>query len=137
MTGIVDDILGCTDEILGLRDELGATKSLVYIITRTWEEKIGKGSYTDKVEQIKPTPYLVDLSHSKRLREGGNIKQGDILVKHISKQSYANESDIDCKTSDKRVEKFYRFDGGTYKVISIVSDYVYWNIQVRKTNKGI
>ena len=135
MTGIVEDILSITDDILGLRDDLGAKKSNVYILTRTWlEERVGKGEYSDETAQILPTPYLVDLSHDKRLRQGGNIKQGDILVKHISKQSYPNESDINCKDADKMVEKFYVIDGCRYRVISIVQDYVYWNVQLRKTN---
>jgi len=135
MSGIVDDILECTDDILGLRDDLGVIKDLVYILTRVWPGKKGVGNPVDSLAPILPTPYLVDLSHSLRLREGGLIKQGDILVKHISKQSYATEDLIDCTVEDDKTEKFYYFGGRLYSVISVEKEYVYWNVQVRKTSK--
>lgn len=138
MTGIVEDILSITDDLLGLRDELGATKHLVYIVTRTWAgDRVGRGEKTDVAVQILPTPFLVDYSHSLKLQEGGKVKQGDVFAKHISKQSYPNESDIDCSSSAKNIEKFYKIDNRLYNVIYVKSDYVYWNIQLRKTNERL
>lgn len=136
MPGIVDEILGCTDEILGIRDDLGATKHKVYLLTRIWEgEEIGDGNPIDSISQILPTPYLIDFSHDLRIREGGKIKQGDLMLKHISKQSYPSEKMIDCSVSDRKTEKFYYIDNQIYEVISVHEDYVYWNVQVRKTIK--
>ena len=136
MSGIVDDILGVTDEILGLRDDLGATKHLVFILTRTWSgTRLASGTATDTKIQILPTPFIVDFSHDLRVREGGKIKQGDLLLKHISKQSHPNESSIDASSSAKNIKKFYYINNRLYQVISITESYVYWNIQVRKTNK--
>lgn len=134
---IVDDILENVDEYLGLRDELGAVKEPIYILTRTWEAEKGNGSPVDTFAQILPTPWLVDFTHSLRLREGGTIKQGDILLKMISKATYDEESDIDCSSSDKKVEKWYWIKGRTYEVISVTQDYAWWNVQIRKTIKNI
>lgn len=134
---IIDDILGCTDDILGLRDCLGANKNgPIYILTRTWDGEKGRGDPCDTIEQVLPSPMLVNFSHSLRLREGGTIKQGDILLKHISKQSYPQESMLDCTVEDeKTMERFYYFDNHIYECITVTQDYVYWNVQVRKTKK--
>lgn len=136
MSDIVNDILGCTDEILGLRDELGATKHKVYILTRTWTgSEPGDGAAQDSITQVLPTPYLVDYSHSLRLREGGKIREGDILLKHLSKETYTEESMIDCSVESRNVEKYYYINGRLYTVISITSHYVYWNVLVRKASR--
>lgn len=135
VTGIVDDILSITDSILGLRDELGAIKHPIYILTRTWATQKGLGTPVDVIAQILPTPYLVDLSHSLNVREGGMVKQGDLLVKMISRQSYMTENLIDCTVSNQLVEKWYYIDSRLYEVISVTRDYVNWNVQIRKTIK--
>lgn len=136
MSNIVNDILGCTDDILGLRDDLGAIKHKVYILTRTWTgRELGSGTPKDEIVQILPTPHLVDYSHSLRIREGGNIREGDILVKSLSKQTYTEESMIDCSVPNKKTEKYYYINGRLYNVISVTSKYVTWNVQVRKAAK--
>lgn len=138
MSGIVSDILSITDDILGLRDDLGALKHPIYILTRTWAgQEIGDGAAVDSSAQILPTPYLVDYSHSIKLREGGAIREGDIVLKMISKQSYPNEDQIDCSTATKKIEKFYYINGKMYEVISVTSEYVYWNVHLRRTAKQI
>lgn len=136
MSGIVNDVLGCTDDILGLRDDLGAIKHKVYILTRTWTgSELGDGTPSDVTVQILPTPYLVDYSHDLRLREGGKIREGDIVLKHLSKQTYTEESMIDCSVDNKTTEKYYYIDGKLYNVVHVKSDYVYWNVHVRKAAK--
>jgi hypothetical protein len=134
---IIDDLLPDLDDVLGLRDEIGAVKEPIYILTRTWDAEKGKGSPVDTFAQILPTPYLVDLSHSINLKEGGSVKQGDLLLKMISKASYPEESDVDCSSSDRKIEKWYWINGRTYEVISVKQDYVTWAVQIRKTIKNI
>lgn len=136
MTNLVDEILECTDEILGIRDDLGAYKHKTYVLTRIWSEGLGKGFATDSLEQVLPSPYLVDYSHDLRIRENGMIKQGDIMLKHISKESYPQEEMIDCTVNDPdKMEKFYYINGRLYNVVSVVESYVYWNVMVRKAAK--
>jgi hypothetical protein len=133
---IVSDILENIDSYLGLRDELGAIKEPIYILTRVWSTEKGQGSPVDTQARILPTPQLVDLSHSMKLREGGVIKQGDILLKMISKKSYPLEADINCEVSGELTEKWYLIKGETYEVVSITQDYVWWNVLLRKTVKN-
>lgn len=137
MSNIVEELIGCTDEILGLRDEIGATKSKVHILTRVWSGvEVGDGTPSDTIEQILPTPYIVDLSYNSRLREGGAVKEGDVMLNHISKQSYKDEDFLRLKNLDcKKTEKFYYLDGKLYNVIHVKSDYVYWNVHVRLTSR--
>jgi len=133
---IINDVLEITDSILGLRDEFGASKHKIYILSRHWSKRIGDGVPKDNIVALFPSPWIVDYSHSVRLSENGNIKQGDILLKHISKQSYTNVEVIDCSVDDdKTEERFYYIDGKLYNVISVTEDYVYWNVQVRKVAK--
>jgi len=133
LSNIVEDLIGCTDEILGLRDDIGAIKSKVFILTRSWSgEEIGDGDPKDTIEQILPTPYVVNLDYALRSKTGGSAKEGDVMLKHISKQSYPEEDTVRLKNDNcKTVEKFYYLDGKLYNVFLIKSDYVYWNIHVR------
>lgn len=130
---IVNDVLSITDDILGIRDDLGAIKEPVYLMTRVWEEVKGIGNYLDSEVPVLPTPFVVDYSHKVALREGGSIRQGDIILKHISKQSYPTEDLVDCSVNDDLTEKWYKIGDRLYEVISVTQDYVYWNVQVRKT----
>ena len=132
--GIVDDVLSNLDDILGLRDELGAIKHHVFILTRKWSEERGKGTYTDTKEQVLPTPYVVDFSHDLRLKEAGMIKQGDILVKMISKKKY-QEVQINCTVTDNKTEKYYLINNQLYEVVNVKDDYVHYDVQIRKTIK--
>lgn len=132
---IVDDILSITDDILGIRDDIGAIKEPVHILTRVWEEKKGIGAFKDSLVQITPTPYLVDYSHKLSVTEAGSVRQGDIILKHISKNKYKTENLIDCSVTDDLTEKWYKIGNRLYEVISVTQDYVYWNVQIRKTIK--
>jgi len=132
---IVNDVLECTDEILGLRDDLGAIKHKVYIVTRTWSgSELGEGSVTESFEQIKPTPWIVNFKRQIRLREAGKAKQGDIVLKHISKESY-KESDLRTVTANGKVEKYYVINSEYYELIDIEEDYVYFNVIIRKRSR--
>ena len=135
--GIIDDLIPCMDDILGVRDDIGAIKNgPIYLLTRTWTGQKGRGTFVDTQVQVLPSPHVVNFSHSLRLREGGMIKQGDIMLKHLSKQKYPTEDLLDCTTDNpSTVEKFYYMDGNLYECISVLEDYVYWNVQIRKTNK--
>lgn len=133
---IVDDVRSMADEILGVRDEIGAVKRPVFILTRTWSgSERGEGAATDVSVQVLPSPLVKDFSHDLRVREGGNIKQGDQLIKSISQESYPNETDVNCTVTQKNVERWYYIDGHLYEVISVRRRYVTWDVQVRKTAK--
>ena len=136
MTGIVEDILEDVDDILGIRDDLGAKKDNVYILTRTWTGQIGRGSAVDVAVQMLPTPYVKDYSHSLKLSNNGSIKQGDLLIRMISKKTYTAETDIDLSVANPdTTEKFYYINGRLYNMINIVESYVTWNVLVRKASK--
>jgi len=133
---ILDEAAVSVKEAMETVEELQVYRHLVYILTRTWSgERIGAGDATDTKAQIDPNPYLKSYDHDLRIREGGNIKQGDVLAKFIPKEVYANESEVDCSTSEANVEKFYYMNDRLYQVISVLDGYVYWNIHLRKSSK--
>lgn len=125
----------CLDDILSIREEIGADLAKVRLITRTWTgEEIGDGVYSDIAEEMHPAPRVVDLSHSYRALEGGVFKQGDLVLKSISKNKYPEQSMIDCSGGSKTVRKFYEVNGQLYTVISVRERYVTWHVHVRKVS---
>lgn len=131
--GIIDDVLSITDDVLGLRDDLGAALKTVKIITRTWTgTEPGDGTMSEAAATMLPTPWIVSLDNNYKMLEAGLAQQGDIMLKTVSKQSYATRADVDCTTNAKNVEKFYEVGGILYKPIQVHEDYVTWNIQLRR-----
>lgn len=132
---LTDGLLDCIDSVLGVRDCIGAVLHPVFILTRTWSgERPGDGDAEESEEQIKPTPQVVDYSHDLRLVEGGAVKQGDIVLRGISKARYA-EMDLDCslKEGEKiNVERFYLINEKLYTVINVKENHLTWDVQLRK-----
>lgn len=125
--------LPCLDSILGIREQIGAEKADVYLVTRVWSGRVpGDGFHTDTEEMIRPKPMIVDLSHDIRLQEAGVVKQGDLFIRQISKARYPHEKDIDCQTTAKNIEKFYKVGEHYYTLIQVVERHLTWDIQVRK-----
>lgn len=133
MSNLIDCIKGSLNCILGIRESIGADLRKVYIVTRTWSgTSIGDGEVSEEVEQITPTPGIYDLSNDHRVKEGGQVQAGDILIRQISKSSYPDKVNVDCTVDNNLKEKFYRLGTEDYRVINVVEKYVVWDVQVRK-----
>lgn len=131
--GLIDDLTSVADDILGVRDTIGAAIHDVYIVTRTWSgAEPGDGTPTDVVAQMTPTPAIQDLAHNFKLLEAGRYKQGDLILKNISKQSYPTMDGVRLKSTNKAVEKFYRVNGELYTVIHVRESYITWDVHIRK-----
>jgi hypothetical protein len=131
MSGILDSLKDCSDSILGIREKIGADIHKVYIVTRTWTgEAVGAGECSEVCEKIEPTPAVKDLSNDHRVKEGGAVQNGDLQIRHISKNRYSSRSDIDCTAGDL-IEKFYKIGEKLYTVINVTEDYITWHVQVR------
>jgi len=130
---ILEALTGCIDEILAIPGAMGAVIHDVYLLTRTWQGgEPGDGHAVDVVEEVLPTPQIVDVAHDVRLTEAGAIKQGDLIIKNISKNRYPTADIVDCSTEDKRVEKFYLIDEKVYQVIHVKEGYLTWDVHIRK-----
>jgi hypothetical protein len=133
------DLLQIIDPILGIRDELGLTLKSVYLVTRTWSgSEPGDGTFVERKTKIAPSPGIVEFKMDLRLKEGGEVQAGDIMLKSISKHAYPNLSDLDCSTTDRKVEKFYEL-GGTdsrrgerYRFIQFIERQLTWRILIRR-----
>jgi len=133
MTKLVDSIKGCSDKIFEIRDKLGAALKPVYIVTRTWTgREPGEGTVTEVVQEILPVPGIRDLAHDRRVREGGTATEGDLVIYHISKKNYPNESDINCKTAAKNIVKLYKIGSDLYRVVHVHERYVSWDVHVKR-----
>ncbi len=122
------------DDILAIREQLGADLAKVSLVTRTWSgTEIGDGDYIDVVEEMHPTPGVVDLSHSWRVAQGGAFKQGDLILTMISKNKFPTVDLIDGSSPSELVQKFYLVNGFFYTVIKPTEKYVYWDVQVRRS----
>ena len=132
---VVEDLRASVNDILGLRDDIGAGLKPVSIVTRTWSgEEPGDGVPTDLEEPVVPSPYVVEYSDEYRIKEGGAVQQGDIMLRQISKQSYPTREFVDCSVIEKNVEKFYRVGNALYRVIMVKERHLTWNVQLRKVS---
>ena len=123
----------CIDEILAIRDCIGAALAPVSIITRSWSgARVGEGQFEDVEVELKPTPMIKDYSHDIRLQTGGTYKQGDLILKGVSKNSWPEESTLRTDTGIKNVEKFIKVGSNYYRTINVKEDLLTWDIQVRK-----
>ena len=129
---LIDSLIESVDDILVVRSDLGAAID-VYLIERIWSgENVGDGIFEDRVEKIFPAPNVVDYGHDLRIQLSGAIKQGDLLVKDISKHGFPNVESIDGTSTNKQLEHLYKIKDDLYQVIHVKDNYVTWDVQVRK-----
>jgi hypothetical protein len=138
--GLIDSLLPVTDSILGVRDSIGAVIKPVYFFTRTWFSDSGKttpatqpeGFATDATPvQMLPSPQIVDLSQDIRLKEGGAVKAGDIILKGISRSKFVI-GDLDGTTPGRNIEKFFLVGVKLYQVINVKESYLTFSVQLRE-----
>lgn len=133
---ILNGLRANVNSILGLRDSLGVQKGLVYLVTRTWSgDEIGAGTMTEAKVQMLPTPYIYVFTADRKIPEGGVVKQGDIILRQISMQSYPTEDLINCSSNLANVEKLYEVDGNLYRVIEVTKKHVTWKVVLRRLSK--
>lgn len=129
-------LLDCIDAALSVRDCLGVALAEVSIITRVWTGKrVGDGTYTETVQEVRPTPGIRNFSHDIRISEAGAVKQGDLMLIGISKNGIPLESTLKTQTNIKNTEKMILVGKHYYRTISIVEHLLTWDIQVRKITK--
>lgn len=130
--GIIDGLMTGIDGILGIRDAIGAVIDPVFFVTRTWSgTTIGDGTASDIEVQMLPSPGLKNYSQDVRLREGGTVKAGDIILKDVSRNKY-QETDLDGSSPADNIEKLFRVGDKIYQVINVTKSYVTWDVQVRE-----
>ena len=116
--------------------ELGLNVHEVGLFKRKWSEgKIGKGQPSDSLDLFSPQPRLSKIKLRWGIREGGTVKQGDLLVKLLTKATYPNESQINAASDDELEEIYYYVNGDLYEVIEVDEKLLYWNVTIRKTKK--
>lgn len=131
MSGVIASLLPSVDAILGIRDSIGAVIDTVYLYTRTWSgSTVGAGTPTDTKTQMLPSPCLKNYAQDLRLKEGGEVKAGDIILKSVSQNSYT-EANLDGSSAGMNIEKFFLVGNKLYQVINVKKRYVTWDVQIR------
>lgn len=133
MSNFRESFTDCVDKILGIREEMGAQLADVFFVTRTWSgERTGDGDFSDTIEQMSPLPEIVDYSHDVRLQQAGTYKQGDLILRSVSRNQYPDEDKLRTDTLERNVEKFLKVGDHFYRTIHIKEKLVTWDIHVRK-----
>ena len=132
MSNLLDEIKASgLDDILAIRQNIGVDLAKVYLIIRTWAGiQVGEGEYTDEITEVLPTPGIKDYSHHLRVTEAGSIRQGDLLIRMISKNGYSKDQ-VNCQTDQQHVEKFFRVGDSDCTVVTVVEKHLTWDVQVR------
>lgn len=126
----IEDAVDCA---LECKDELDLDLCKVSMVTRFWSgETVGRGKAKDEVCEVYPNPSVITFNHDLRLKEGGHVKSGDILIKSISRKRYPLESDVDGSVGDESCEKFYLICDKLYTVISVEKKIATWEVLVRR-----
>ena len=137
--GLIATLLPNVDAILGVRDSIGAVIQPTYFLTRTWytdttytTQSTSKAGFAkDVTVQMLPSPQIVDLKQQIKTKSGGVVKNGDIMLKGVSRNSF-NESALDGSSSAKNIEKLYVVGVKVYQVVDITEKYVTWNIVLKE-----
>lgn len=132
MKECIEDIVECA---LEAKEDLGLEISKVSFLTREWEgESVGRGRAYDTVEPIKPNPTVIEYKHDFRIKEGGWVKNGDVLVKSILRKNYPEENMVNGYSPNDRTEKFFLIDDKIYNVISVEKKIATWEVLCRRTS---
>jgi hypothetical protein len=133
---LIENLRDNINQMLGVRDSLGVAKKQVYIVTRTWSGlEPGDGTYKDQTEQVLPSPGIRIYSNDYRIKEGGLIQQGDVLLRWISRESFPYLCQVDGSVKAQNVEVFYKLDDILYRVIQVEEKLLCWHVQVRRVSK--
>lgn len=131
--GMIKGLIGASDAILSIRQNIGADLRKIYLVTRKWDgRRVGDGNVTETVCEVSPTPGIRDLSNDHRVKEGGAVQLGDLLVTMVSKKHFPAQSDIDCSSDDNLIEKFFRVGDIFYTVIQTFEKQLTWDVQIRR-----
>lgn len=132
MSGIVDDLRSGVNDLLGIRDSIGAALKEVWIVTRTWSGiELGDGTAFETREQMLPSPRVVEFKTDLRIKEGGAVQSGDIMLKMVSRQSFPNQADVDFSGIASNVEKLYEVGGRLYRPVGVTEKHLTWTILLR------
>lgn len=133
---VISDLLENVNDILEVRDQIGAALKPVAIVTRSWSgSELGDGSPSETRQQVTPSPRVVEFSADSKVLQGGTVKQGDIILKMISKQTFPTENMIDCSVNSPSVEKFYEVGGIQYQVIRVQEKHLTWTVHLRRRSR--
>ena len=129
---MIEGLKDCSDSILGIRDGIGANLKKIYFVKRYWDGgEPGEGPFRDSESLMLDTPRIVDLSLNFRALEGGNVKQGDLLLKMVNKNRYPDKCVFGPTTNNRSEEIFLKIGDILYTVITVRERYLQWDIQVR------
>ncbi len=141
MSGLIASLMPNVDAILGVRDSIGAVKQPIFFLTRTWYSDSGhttpalapEGFAKDSQVQMFPSPNIRDFSQDIRLKEGGAVKAGDIILTGISHNKFTL-SNLDGTSTAPNIEQLYSVGVKIYSVISVTEDYLTWKVQLRQSS---
>lgn len=116
-------------------EESGLNIHQIGILTRQWDEELGKGEPVDTVAYFSPTPRLKEVRQSHSVNEGGTQRKGDLVIRMIPKSQYATRNLIDCSEGNSSKELYYFIDGDLYEVVEVTEKIWQWDIVVKKARK--
>ena len=122
-----------------LRDKIGAIKAPVYRITRFWRtNEIGAGVPQDTKEKVYPSPAIQSLERARIFSKHGQSVEADLFLKGIAQTHYPNEEFLvnrAISSNGGAMEIFWMIEDQLYVTISIVKNYITWDVAIKKTNK--
>lgn len=137
--GIIDSLLPSVDSILGIRDSIGAVIKPTFFLTRTWYTDATyrtlsngiEGFPKDVIVKLLPSPKITEITQDIKAREGGAVKNGDIMLDSVSRSKF-KESDLDGSSPSTNIEKLYVVGDKIYQVVKVAEKYLTWRIVLKE-----
>ena len=121
---LVDGLKRTVAEVLAIKDEIGAKKANVYLY-----KKIGAAEPV--WTQILPSPTIAEYSLDPRLIAGGEIQQGDLLLRGIPQANYTEE-ELNTATETEGEERYFVVDKRAYTLAHLRKNYLTFDILIRR-----
>ena len=133
MSDAISSIKKNLNKVLSVRESVGADLKKCYFVTREWDGRdVGEGNLIiDNNEEITPTPRVVRVRQKSVWKESGSVKEGDIVLTGISKESYPLEEHINGIAEKQNVDRLYKVGDSFFNVIDFTEKHLTWEVLLR------
>ena len=129
MTNLVERLRAKSAELYSIRDRIGL-KAKVHRLTVSHDGEPGENPPVLEVEQVLPSPSIVNLQVRREVTGHGDSGGGSLMLKGLAWENHTRES-LGNGDEAEGEQFFWLVDGYTYQTDAIEQNFVSWNVTLR------